>query len=152
MFCDLVAWLVLVCMLVCLLFVFLIDLISGGVFSVILLPVHRVFYRFVFFEGRFLIGLVFGGLWCSFGSSFVPKERQKEAERDPNDGQNGQNGFRRAPKMSQMATSGGARSPKRRVQGGVHRVVGKPSWGPEGAIIKEVWIFKDRIFGDLVIR
>ena len=31
-------------------------------------------------------------------------------------------------------------------------VVGKPSWGPEGAIIKVVGIFKDRIFGDLVIR
>ena len=47
---------------------------------------------------------------------------------------------------------------KKVVPGRSGGVVGSPSWGPEGAIIKEVWILRRssdsriRIFGDLVIR
>ena len=70
---GLVAWLVYVYLLVCLLFFFLIDLISGCVFLTILFPAHHVFYQFVFLEGRLLMDLVFGGLWSahSAGPSLI---------------------------------------------------------------------------------
>ena len=136
-----------VCMLVCLLFVFLIDLVSGGVLLIILLPVHRVFYRFVFLEGVFLIDLVFG----AYGAHFVRLLRPKSAKREPNRTQMGpkrQNYPQRAPKRSQMSTRGGQDHPRDvSREGSANRVAKKTlrrvkvpgKWVQNGTIFGAMW-------------